>query len=173
MHPKIFEKSLPVLCLAVIAIAVLGAIPSSAAVVRDPDTVGWVERVLIGAQRFVVNAKLDTGADTSSLNAGDIEVYSRGEKFWVRFTVTNFRNEMARFDLPVRRFVKIKRHGGRSVERPVIEIDLCLGRISRLARVTLADRSKFKYAALIGREFLSAGKKVDSARKFLMEPDCK
>lgn len=155
-------------CLAVAAL-ILTPPPAGS---TEAQTVGWVERVKIGEQGFLVEAKLDTGADSSSLNAQNIHVYSRERRFWVRFEVTNYRWETARFDLPVRRFVKIKRHGGKSVERPVVAIDICVGRIKKVARVTLADRSRFRYAVLIGREFLAAGKLVDSSRRYLMEPDC-
>lgn len=136
------------------------------------ETIGWIERIKIGDQGFLIEAKMDTGADSSSLSAQNIDVYSRGTRFWVRFQVTNSRNEKTTFDVPVQRFVKIKRHGGKSIERPVVEIAICLGRLSRKARVTLADRSRFKFAALIGREFLSTGKLVDSSRRYLMEPNC-
>jgi hypothetical protein len=147
--------------------------PGGLATASQPQTVGWIERVRIGPQGFLLQAKLDTGADSSSLGASDIDVYSRDSKFWVRFRVTNKKNETGIFDLPIVRFSRIKRHGGKSIERPVVELDICLGRINQRTRISLTDRAQFKFGVLVGRNFLSAGKLVDSSRKFVMEPSCK
>ena len=53
----------------------------------ERDIFGWVERVVLREAGFELKAKLDTGAETSSLDAVDIRRFKRGGESWVRFTI--------------------------------------------------------------------------------------
>jgi len=44
----------------------------SAPSMAEPTVVGWIESVKLGGEGLVLPAKLDTGADTSSLHVSDI-----------------------------------------------------------------------------------------------------
>ena len=48
---------------------------------------GYLERAMLVEATLEMEAKLDTGADNSSLNATDLEFFDREGKPWVRFTV--------------------------------------------------------------------------------------
>ncbi len=48
---------------------------------------GYLERAMLVEATLEMEAKLDTGADNSSLNATDIEFFKRQGKPWVRFKV--------------------------------------------------------------------------------------
>ena len=68
--------------------AVLAAAPTAAR--EDPDgepvVLGYIEDVHVGSLGLQIRGKLDTGADTSSVYARDIELYDkRGKDTWVRF----------------------------------------------------------------------------------------
>jgi hypothetical protein len=69
--------------------------------------------------------------------------------------------------------VRIREHGNRQQERPVVRLGICLGRAYRLAEVNLVDRSGFDYRLLIGRKVLSGTVIVDPSRAWLLAPDCR
>lgn len=134
---------------------------------------GWMEEAAISRGGYRVHAKLDTGADTSSMHAENLEVFKRNSKDWVRFEITNRYGEKARIEKRVRRFADIKRKQGKPQKRPVVKLEICVGSIRELVEFTLVDRSNFSSTALIGRNFLSGKILVDSSVSYSMEPDCK
>lgn len=139
----------------------------------EPTTLGYIEDVHIGKLGLEMKAKLDTGADTSSLYARDIDVYRKsGKDSWVRFRVIGKNGRSIRYDQNVLSFVAIKLKTGGTQRRPVIYLPLCVGGISGLAEFTLADRENFDYQVLIGREFLASRIVVDSAKTFAATETC-
>ena len=73
---------------------------------------------------------------------------------------------------PVVRTVRIKRHAGRSLERPVVLLSICVGSVHKEVEVNLVDRSRFQYPLLLGRSFLEGDLLVDSARRYTLAPAC-
>lgn len=138
----------------------------------EPQTVGWVERVKLGADGVVVAAKLDTGADTSSLHAANVRWQKREDGDWVAFDVTGASGETVRFERKVTRIARIKQNSAPAQKRPTVVMGICLGNVYELAEVNLADRSRFDYGMLIGRNFLARRFTVDPARKHTVEPAC-
>lgn len=127
---------------------------------------GWLENIVIAPWGFKVRAKLDTGAKTSSIHAGELETFQRGGETWVRFeTRDRRRNNGDRYTIerPLLRTAKVKRHGRPSKVRPVIELDFCLNHRLYTAEFTLTDRGGFNYPVLLGRRMLEQGVLVDSA----------
>ncbi len=53
----------------------------------EKTTVGWVEKVQIHPGNLLVEARLDTGADTSSLHCDCITSFDRNGEKWVSFIV--------------------------------------------------------------------------------------
>ncbi len=133
---------------------------------------GIVEPVAIGASRFVVDAKLDTGADSCSLHARNIQTFDRNGGKWIRFDVESRDRRTETLEAPLVRTAEIKRGTGTAPLRPVIHLRLCLGKIQREVEVNLTDRGRFKYPALIGRNFLAGFVVVDSERERMTQPDC-
>ena len=136
---------------------------------------GWIEEVVIGDGQLRLEAKLDTGADTSSLDAKHIRRLRRkssGERF-VEFDVLDpSTGDRVRFKEPLVRMARIKQHSGRSQERPVVALDVCVGSISRRVEFTLADRRVFDYPVLLGREAMEGVIIVDPAIEATSEPTC-
>ena len=136
-------------------------------------TFGWIETVVVYPGEVVVDAKLDTGANTSSIDAPDLETYSKDGKLRARFSFTNNFGEAAEIDRPVTRIAKIKDLNGPTQNRPVIQIGVCLADRYVLTQVTLFNRSKFDYRLLLGRRFLrGAGAVVDATKKYSAQPRC-
>ena len=148
----------------------LGLPPAAAA--QPPTTVGWIERVKLGADGLVVAAKLDTGADTSSLHAENIRWEKRADGEWVAFDVIGAGGETVRLQHKVVRIARIKRDSGLAQKRPTIVMGVCLGTVYELTEVNLTDRSRFNYEMLIGRSFLARRFAVDPARTHTVEPAC-
>ncbi len=122
-----------------------------------------------------VEAKLDTGAQTASLSARDIERFKRGGELWVRFYLALDDAHSHPIERPLTRISKIKRRAGdfdpeeekTYTARPVIELDLCMGKAKRTIEVNLTDRSAFQYPLLIGSDALTRfGALVDPGRTF-------
>ena len=79
-----------------------------------PQVFGWIEKVMIvPGRRWKVEAKLDTGADTSSLDARNIRRVRVGDKAYVRFSVFDpLTGESVSLRRPYVRSVRIRRHDG-------------------------------------------------------------
>ena len=123
---------------------------------------GLIETVELTEHGVILNAKMDTGADNSSLNAIQIEEYDKEGQNRVRFKVPLRKGNKVKlisFDLPVKRHALIKTrdqeggdgNGKSPIQRPVIVLDLCIGDKILSVQVNLADRQNFKYHLLIGR----------------------
>ena len=132
---------------------------------------GEIEHVTIDAINQAFDARIDTGAATSSLNAIDIEEFERNGKNWVRFHLSDGVTELSDenwIELPVLRFVKIRQSTSESVERrAVVELWVKVGKIHEKAQFTLADRSQMSHPILLGREFIRDIALVDISRQYI------
>ena len=133
---------------------------------------GWIEKAVLYPHAIVMQAKLDTGAKTSSLHAPDPEYFTRDGKQWVRMTVTNKKIETVMIEAPVVRSATIKRHFGDKQSRPVVQLDLCIGNVRKTEEVNLVDRAGMNYQLLIGRNFLKGALLIDSGATYMLSPDC-
>lgn len=152
----------------------LGSAAALATTAGQPLTVGWIERVRVGAEGLVVQAKLDTGADVSSLHATSIRVSRRADGNWVSFDVTAEDRRVVHFERRVERIARVRRASGGVQERPVVLLGICLGPVYKVAEVNLTDRGAFTMPLLVGRNFLAAGEfLIDSRHIDTIEPSCK
>ncbi len=138
-----------------------------------PKKAGWIEEVMISPGGLRFQAKLDTGAKSSSIHAENISSFSRNGQSWVKFDVTDSESKTVTVERKVHRIVKIKRHKQKPSERPVVLLSICLGDHFAETEVNLSDRSNYKYPVLIGRMFLSEHFVVDPSSKHILETSCK
>jgi len=75
----------------------------------------------------------------------------------VVFRISNEDGEERILEREIVRYVSIKKRGGGLEVRPVIELDLCLAGIKVSGEVSLADRTRFNYPLLVGRDMLESG----------------
>jgi hypothetical protein len=136
------------------------------------EVVGWIEMTTVYPGAITFEAKLDTGADNTSLNASDIERFEREGDEWVRFRVENEAGESSVLERPIVRIARIKRHYGGQQERPVISLGICIDRIYKEVPVNLVDRTGFKYRLLIGRSYLAGDFLIDSGARHMAQPAC-
>lgn len=138
---------------------------------------GWVESIRLEPWGLKMLARLDTGANTSSMSARDIHQFKKGNKNWVRF-ILDFGTEKGKptrtieIERPILRTHKIKQHNGISQERPIISMDICIANEVRTVEFNLIDRRALNYPILLGRKALAGFALVDSARTHLGKADC-
>lgn len=134
---------------------------------KDIATIGEVEWVTIMPESIRQKARIDTGATTTSIGVIKHEKYERDGKTWVKFMVRHRETgEEVELRRQLSRVVNIKRHGAEETLRPVVKVELALGGIKALVEVSLADREKFDYPVLIGRNFLEGRAVVNVSEKF-------
>jgi hypothetical protein len=138
----------------------------------DKQALGWIENISIYPGNFILNAKLDTGADHCSLHARNIEPFKRKGKEWVRFDIENRQGEKLTLERETHRIAKIKRLLGKPQERYVVRLGLCVGNDYTEVDVNLVDRSNFSFPVLIGRNFLAGVIMVDPSATYTQEPNC-
>lgn len=135
--------------------------------------VGWIEKVRVFPGQILMHAKVDTGADNSSIHATNITTFKKDGEAWVRFTLTSIDEQSKVLERPIFRTTKITRHGGADEDRLVVHLGICLGSIYKEdMEVNLANRENFEYKMLIGRSFLRGEALVDPSKEFVHEPQC-
>lgn len=128
---------------------------------------------LIGRREFVdfpelnlfsVEAKIDTGAYTSSIHCADISVKTIENKSVLCFKLLDDSNP--EFSKQTHQFTefykkKIKNSFGEIEERYVIRTPIKLGKKTIRTTLSLSDRENMRYPVLIGRRFLKGKFIVD------------
>lgn len=128
---------------------------------------GWREKVLIDGLKQTLNAKLDTGAFTSSIHAEEKELFERDGKKWVKFITTDPRvkdSPRVKLEAPLVRIARIKEPGGKSETREVVKLSFKIGEKKIRGDFTLNNRSNMNAPVLIGRTMIKELGWVDSTR---------
>lgn len=145
----------------------------SASAQPKKTVLGFIENVYVGELALGMSAKLDTGADFSSVYAREIRTYkTRDREEWVRFQLVGDDGRTINYNKKIIRTAYIKTKTGGNVERPVVTLRVCVNGKSAVTPVNLADRSDFDHPFLIGREFLAPRIIVDSSQTYMAEMPC-
>jgi hypothetical protein len=129
-------------------------------------TVGYVEEVILLPWGIKMPARVDTGAGTSSLDVRELSVRDN----IVEFKLPEKYGGLA-IRLPLVHWKTIRSAMGKG-ERPVVEIEMCLGSKRIRTLVNLNDRSSVTYPMLLGRNTLKNNFIVDCDRSFCTVPVC-
>lgn len=125
----------------------------SLSVFAEDHRVGWLEQVVleVGPEKpFVIAAKIDSGADNSSLHATAIKYKEIEGKMFVQFsTVQNL--TMTR---PLYKTTEVKMKNGKKQKRAVVLVKLCLGGVVKEVQMNLVNRAHFSKPLLVGRSAL-------------------
>ena len=138
---------------------------------RRRKTIGWREWVQL--PQFGVNemkVKVDTGADSSSLHAFNMERFSRDDGEWVRFEIhprRRSRKPAIVCEALVVKERKVKNSGGRTELRPVIRTSLIVAGREIDAMVNLTTRDEMSFRMLVGRRTIRKHFIVDPGRSYL------
>ena len=133
---------------------------------RELGIIGEVEAVYLEGFNTPLEARVDTGATTSSIDARNIRAFERDGKKWVSFQVVGRGEKVERsYELPVERVAAIKRHGAESIQRYTVMLTFRIGHLTLEREFTLSDRAKFQYPVLIGRNVITGIAAVDPSRR--------
>ena len=129
---------------------------------------GGIENVYLDPPGIEFSARMDTGAQTSSLNAIDIIEFERDGKPFVKFSVIHPQTgEKVELTRRLRRYVRIKElYKRESQRRPVVRMRVVLADIDEQINFTLVDRSRLKHQVLIGRNLLRDLAVVDVSKQY-------
>lgn len=147
------------------------------------DELGLANKAVLGRSEWIglpdvgtyLKARIDSGANTSSLSAREITRFERDGENWVRFklgladddvVVDAVRDEW--IEAPIDRRVRIIQATGEE-SRPVVTLMMTLGAIREPVEFTLSDRTHLDFPALLGRRFLLDIAVVDVAERYLHE----
>ncbi len=139
----------------------------------DPVQIyGWREHIFIKGVAEKIQAKLDTGALTSSIHAEEKELFERDGKKWVRFIVTDpsvKKPTRTRIEAPLLRIARIKEPGSDSIAREVVKLSFTIGERKVRGEFTLNNRSNMLAPVLIGRNMIKDLGWVDASRTYLAD----
>lgn len=134
----------------------------------DKLLVGSVERIRITPPGIEVRARIDTGANSSSLSATDLVYFERDGDDWVRFNLIISEQESYPVEREVRRFVRVfQQSDAQGARRPVVRLRVELGNIRGLYEFNLSDRRHLEHPIILGRNLLVDLVVVDVSEEYL------
>jgi|TARA_B100000809_G_C14932713_1_gene457470 hypothetical protein len=125
----------------------------------------WISLPDLGVDK--ISAKIDTGANTSSLYATHIKVIEINDEEFAKFRVTYGKPGHRKFSTtqaPLVGFRKVKSSSGETEERPVIKTSICIMGQCWKSEVTLTSRQSMQFPMLLGRACLKKRFIVDPSR---------
>ena len=131
---------------------------------------GQEEDISLQPPGITMRARIDTGADTSSIDARDVEEFERDGKKWVKFTLIDRKsNTPHTIETEISRYVKIIQSSlpDGYDKRVVVKLKLSIGDFSDLSEFTLTNRKHMDFPVLIGRNVLKDIAIVDVSGKDL------
>ncbi|MBQ0832454.1 MAG: ATP-dependent zinc protease [Marinobacter sp.] len=133
--------------------------------------VGEVENFYLAGPELVYKARIDSGAETSSIDARNITRFERDGSNWVRFDVPVPGTEnFVTLEKEISRRVKVIQASTDEAERRVVvELQFSIGDHEQVAEFTLSDRSNLTYQALIGRNVLRDVMLIDVGKEYATE----
>jgi hypothetical protein len=146
----------------------LSLLLSTAMANQEKHLYGYVEKALLVDKNLLLSAKLDTGAKSASLNATHIQEIEEDGVPYLRFIIPTKTGDVP-FKSPYIGKVKIKVRAGerlhptekaKPLARPVIKIKIRIGDEEQLVVVNLANRKRFNYPLLLGRDAIKQFKGI-------------
>ena len=134
-------------------------------------TIGWREWVGLPDLGIPsIEAKIDTGAKSSSIDVRDVHVVEGVVPTMVQFRIRLGRNRTVSAEAPIVdiRTVRNPGRGGREEQRFVIRTDIALAGERWPIEVNLARRTRMTYRMLLGREALVDRAIVDPGASYLL-----
>ena len=143
--------------------AIVPAVETPKSNLHRMNIIGEVEPIYFPPMKTPFAARIDTGAEQSALDADNIKYFERDGEKWVSFSITNRESgETHRFEKEIDRHINIKRIH-LTERRPMVTMDVKFGKETFTANFSLAQRDKFEYQALIGRNILTGRAIVDTS----------
>ncbi len=139
------------------------------------EVIGEIEKIGIPAINYITEARIDSGAKTSSITGTNLkEKKSLAGKKSLTFTI-KVEGKNRELIAPIIKKIKIKSSVSANKDnRYVVELPICIGNKLKVIEFTVANREKMDYQVLIGRNLLIDGYLIDVSKKHLLgNPICK
>ncbi|BEH14012.1 MULTISPECIES: ATP-dependent zinc protease family protein [Marinobacter] len=137
--------------------------------------VGEIEKFYLAGPGHIYTARIDSGAETSSIHARNVKRFERDGSNWVRFEVPvpGADGEWVTMEREISRRVRVIQASAEEAERRVVvELQFAIGDHQQVAEFTLADRTNLTYEVLIGRNVLRDVMLIDVGKEYATElPD--
>ena len=142
---------------------------------RDLKIIGRLESIDFPEWDLIdIDAKIDTGAYTSSLHCHHIKSYEEDGTEYVRFNLLDPSHDTYNdklFKLPVHRKKVVKSSNGSTEERFVVKTKVRLFDKLLTAELSLTDRSEMRYPVLVGRKLINGRFLVDVSKKYITKKE--
>jgi hypothetical protein len=145
--------------------------PSSAS--DDKVVLGNSETIFLGHEKeLIFDAKIDSGAEVSSMHAIDIHVFSKPDKhkheiLYVRFKAIDDKGKEKQLEKLVSRVDQVKSASGVST-RYFFKEKVYFHEQFYETEINLADRSAMSKKFLIGRNLLDQGYLIDTSKSYIL-----
>lgn len=138
---------------------------------RGKVVVGEIEKFYLVGAGIIHDARIDSGAETSSLDARNITRFERDSNNWVRFDVPKpDSDDYVTMESEISRRVKIIQSSSDEAERRVVvELQFMIGNHRQQAEFTLTDRGHLSHRVLVGRNILRDVMLIDVGKEFATE----
>ncbi|MCG6202455.1 ATP-dependent zinc protease [Psychromonas antarctica] len=117
-----------------------------------------------------LDARIDTGAQTSSLHVDNIVEYRKEGRKWIEFYIhPDIHNveKIVKCHAKVKAKRRIKSSSGCTQTRYVIETRIVIGSMQWKIEISLSDRSSMTYLMLLGREAMKDKVIVSPGENFI------
>jgi len=129
--------------------------------------IGWREWIYLPLHKnFAIKAKIDSGAQSSSIHATHLVKYVKNGQDRIKFRIYQSK-KCLHLDKVLLNYKKVTNSFGDSEIRPVIEMKIKLGNSSWKTQITLSRRSGLSYSMLIGRNSLKKKHIIHSHKSYL------
>tara|TARA_R110000868_G_scaffold215663_3_gene465789 strand:+ start:2368 stop:2940 length:573 start_codon:yes stop_codon:yes gene_type:complete len=149
---------------------------------QNKEIFGRIEKGFIKSVDAKFTIKMDTGAKIASLDVKKLVYFTKNNEKWVRFTITSRAKRKklhkiliktdVNFERPILDIITIKKHfkNQKVDQRPVVNLDIQVGNVTKTIAVNLVSRKNFLYPMLFGRTAINEFKAViDPQKKFVQK----
>lgn len=125
---------------------------------ENKKIIGRIEKTNFPKQGFSLDARVDTGAHTTSLHMTSPKFSKQNGQLYIEFDTEDQQGKKYHLKTKVHKEVKIK---GDDTKRYIIRESLCLSSVCKEININLTNRGDYKYKLLLGRNFLRGNFLVD------------
>lgn len=138
---------------------------------KEKIVIGWQEIVSLPQIGIAaIDAKIDTGAKTSSLHAENIEFFNKDGQEYVTFDVHPIRKHkevVIRCKAPLTEKRNVKSSSGCNEKRPMIRVNMQIGDYIFEIDLNLTKRDYMQSRMLLGRDAMKGNVIIDTEYKYL------
>lgn len=144
-------------------------VPATAGELNLP-VIGAVEWVTLDPPGLRLEARIDTGTETTSVHAENVQQLEKDGQRYVQFELVDPESgEVHAVEAELVRRINVKKGESLIERRYVVRMWVTMGEDRSLIEVSLSNRPDFDYPLMIGRNFLTDVAVVDVSQRHLLD----